>query len=224
MPIRLDQLDQQGAPATPTVPFQTPLPPVGVPPTAEFQGMTVRTPQGTMKFGPTKPATISPEERAAIKRRNDVQTQMANLQRARAKVDQLFSEAESKLPPIDATGLPLRLAQGGRAVSNLLGNRERNLGFQDTFFVEARKQLKELEKGGRFTDQDIEQMLQAITPQDLESADRRSAKKQQLLKSFQDEYDLYRQELEQMGGTVTSPTSSAPSGTTRSGLRYTVEE
>ena len=74
MPIRLDQLDQQGAPATPTAPLQTSPPPVGVPPTAEFQGKTVRTPQGTMRFGLPKTA-LGIAEQAALKNQNPVLTE-----------------------------------------------------------------------------------------------------------------------------------------------------
>lgn len=143
----------------------------------------------------------------STKRRAEVEQQMAALKRSMGKVDSLFSEAETELPPLEEEGLALRGAQAKRGLSNLLGQREAAKGFADTFPVEVRKHLKELEKGGRFTDQDIEQMLKAVSPRDLESSTRREAKRARLLKSFQDEHDLYQHELETLGGAP--PTSGS---------------
>ena len=119
-------------------------------------------------------------------------------------MNRLFDKSLHAAPPIQGEAAAfgrLPISQGIRKGETLLGGREKARGFLDTFPLEARIQLRELEKGGRYTAQDVDQVLRGGTPSDDESLDRREAKRSALNENFDGETALYLQELKSLGGT-----------------------
>lgn len=154
--------------------------------------------------------TAGLEDRGAQKALADLQARSRELDLSERGITSLFKRAKSSVPPISGVGaLPgiMPLAQAGRAAQIFTGGAESTRGFIDTFPVEARKQLRTLEKGGRFTDKDIEQIIRAATPGFQETATRRSAKEAELLNKIKEERRVVQEQLSALKGGESSQES-----------------
>ena len=157
------------------------------------------------------------ETRERQKKVTELESRLREINLSETGLRGLFKEAETKVPPISGMaqtpGL-LPLAGLFRKAGLATGSSERAKGFIATYPVEARRQLRTLEKGGRFTDKDIEQIVQASTPAFDESRVARTVKQLELLRKFQSEKQTLQEQLTELqGGTTGQPSSSGqPSG------------
>ena len=167
------------------------------------------------------------EQRERQKTITGIESRLRELNLSKQGLLGLFKEAETKVPPISGIAqtpglLPIMglLRKAGLAT----GTSEVTKGFIATYPIEARKQLRSLEKGGRFTDVDIEQIIQGSTPLFDESRVARTTKQLELIRKVDSETQTTQQELAELQGRMSGvPTRSGQPSGNRIG-RFLVKE
>ena len=140
-------------------------------------------------------------ERQRQKQITEMRQHLRNLDVSTRGINSLFDKATTAVPPITGdAAIPGMLPIAGlfRKIGMSVGTSETARGFINTYPVEARKQLQTLEKGGRYTNQDVEQIIKAATPDFSESDVARTSKRTELLRKFQEEKETVLQQLQQL--------------------------
>ncbi len=168
------------------------------PPTEDLVAQILKTEE--LSAARTRGTQSVQEQRDRQKAIAQAESRLRELETSAQGITSLFQSANRSVPPI--TGLKalpgvLPLAGLTRKAGLAAGTSERAKGFIATYPIEARKQLRTLEKGGRFTDKDVEQIILASTPAFDESGVARTSKQQELLRKIHEEQ---RTVLEQLAG------------------------
>ena len=169
----------------------------------QFQGATVKTPQGTMRFGVPTASTMGAQERADIQTKSVTERalkkkaadQKLQLEQAIGLFGKIFDEADKQIPVIGMPALTLPAQRVGRWAGKELGLRETQRGAIASFQARATPALKALGEVGVLTDQDIKRILSGGFPADDDSVTTRKIKRAGLLSDFQAKLDQVNQVL-----------------------------